>query len=101
MVIENVDNLPSILENTLYESIYLNESPKVYNIDTLYENKEIYTENKENLTIQVEKNEESLNQNEIESALLELIVKLSNKNIIYEMDLSEETLNTISKFKSE
>jgi len=38
---------------------------------------------------------------EIESALLELIVKLSNKNLLFEMDLSEETLNTISKFKSD
>lgn len=38
---------------------------------------------------------------EIESALLELIVKLSNKNLIYELDLTEETLNTINKFKAD
>jgi len=38
---------------------------------------------------------------EIESALLELIVKLTNKNLIYDLDLSDETLNTISKFKAD
>jgi len=38
---------------------------------------------------------------EMESALLELIVKLSNKNIIFDLDLSVETMNTISKFKAD
>ncbi len=47
----------------------------------------------------LEKNEST--EIEIESALLELIVKLSNKNLLFDMDLSEETLNTISKFKAD
>jgi len=48
------------------------------------------------------KSEKSNNtEGEIESALLELIVKLSNRNLIYDLDLTEETLNTINKFKAD
>lgn len=76
------------------------ESNKKYNDDiTINEavSESLNIDNEEKRKLEKSQNAEI----EIESALLELIVKLSNKNLLYDMDLSEETLNTISKFKSD
>lgn len=76
------------------------ENKKVYDEiltqNCLFEN--IVDEPDDN-NVQLDKSGYSNKESAVESALFELIIKLTAKNIITELDLSEETMNTISKFR--
>jgi hypothetical protein len=63
-------------------------------------NEDFFEENNNNNDI-IDYNEEKGKENNFENALLEMIVKLSNKNLLYDLDLSEETTKIIDKFKSD